>query len=204
MDERKETRGQSMLEIAIILPILLILLFGVAEAGFGLRNYLVVVNANREGTRLGSRGRFTEQEIAARVVSSGGVVRREGVDVPFLRTMGPDPNTGIIITRIDLDANGAVLLQSTYISGVIAENGSVRAILQSDSKISATQVLSRQIAATQQINAMREAQDYDKLKNQFVIVETFFLHHPLGRGLVPDPWVMYTHTEMRIVTNRGE
>ncbi len=53
---RSAERGQSLAEFALILPILLILIFGVIEFGMVLRSYIEVTNATREGARLASIG----------------------------------------------------------------------------------------------------------------------------------------------------
>ena len=44
-------KGQSLVETAIILPILLLLFLGVIEVGWAIRGYLVLVNVNRESVR---------------------------------------------------------------------------------------------------------------------------------------------------------
>ena len=48
--------GQSLAEMALVLPILLILIFGVIEFSMALRSYIVVTNATREGARYGALG----------------------------------------------------------------------------------------------------------------------------------------------------
>jgi len=45
-------RGQSLVEIAIALPVLLILLSGMVEFGFMLNYYLSLLDATREAARL--------------------------------------------------------------------------------------------------------------------------------------------------------
>ena len=52
----KNEKGQSLVEFAIILPILLLLLFGIAEFGIMLNSYLTIQNVAREGARLGIIG----------------------------------------------------------------------------------------------------------------------------------------------------
>jgi Flp pilus assembly protein TadG len=47
-------RGQSLVEAALVLPILLILFLGIAEVGFFLFAQVQVANATREGARYGS------------------------------------------------------------------------------------------------------------------------------------------------------
>ena len=52
--------GQSLVEMALVMPILLLMLIGVFEVGWALRAYLVLSNVNREGTRFAARGRYLD------------------------------------------------------------------------------------------------------------------------------------------------
>jgi hypothetical protein len=58
-------RGQSMVELALTLPFLVLLFVGVVEVAFLTRTYLAVLEASREGARLGARGsaNFDNNEI---------------------------------------------------------------------------------------------------------------------------------------------
>ena len=56
MNSIKNQKGQSLVEFAIILPILLLLLFGIAEFGIMLNSYLTIQIVPREGARLGIVG----------------------------------------------------------------------------------------------------------------------------------------------------
>jgi hypothetical protein len=83
-------RGQSLVELALTLPLLLLMFAGLIEIGAALRNYLVVVNANREGTRFAARGRWFDSDeevdfIFRRVVAAAGIEQRGGDLVQFLR-----------------------------------------------------------------------------------------------------------------------
>ncbi len=53
-------KGQSLVELALTLPILLLLLLGVFEVGWALRSYLVLVNVNREAARFAARGVYLD------------------------------------------------------------------------------------------------------------------------------------------------
>ncbi len=217
MNGRRVSRGQGLVEFAIILPILLLLLLGVVEMGYLLRNYLVVVNADREACRFAARGRFSDEAVIARAVNAGGVIRINGQDVPILRPdpLSTDPNTAIIVTHIPIDSNGHVdaVSVTTAVSGVISTGPySVTLVQPSDSTISLTIVTQHQGDATQSINATREAAGYEKMDNNIVVVEIIFMHYPmfgkmlsrLSAGIVPEPpWIIHTHTEMRVVTDRG-
>lgn len=52
----REERGQSLVEVALFLPILLIILVGIVEVSHALTAYLVIANAAREGARFGAAG----------------------------------------------------------------------------------------------------------------------------------------------------
>lgn len=54
----KNQKGQSLVEMALITPILLILFIGVFEVGWVLRGFIVLSNANREATRFAAKGTY--------------------------------------------------------------------------------------------------------------------------------------------------
>ncbi len=54
----KPAKGQSLVEMAIIAPILIFMLIGVFEVGWVLRGYLVLLNTNREITRYSIRPNY--------------------------------------------------------------------------------------------------------------------------------------------------
>lgn len=53
---RRREEAQSLAEFALILPIFLILVFGIIDFGMGLRAYITVAQATREGARYGTVG----------------------------------------------------------------------------------------------------------------------------------------------------
>lgn len=55
-------QGQSLVEMAIILPVLLLMFLGVFEVGWALRGYLTLVNMDREITRFSARGIYLDFE----------------------------------------------------------------------------------------------------------------------------------------------
>ena len=124
-----------------------------------------------------------------------------------MRTHGTEENTGIIVHHFLMDSAGAVPTYTTYVSGVLPSGGSgLTPILAGDTHISRTQVIDRHGPATQSINATREEAGYERMPNHIVVVEVFFMHHPLWDNPfvpLPDPWMMRAHTEMRVVTDRG-
>ena len=67
-------RGQSLVEFALVLPVFLILIFGIVDFGLGLRAWITITNAAREGARVGAvRGDC--EAIENQVIStSGGLI----------------------------------------------------------------------------------------------------------------------------------
>lgn len=60
----REDRGAAAVEFALVVPILLVVLFGIIDFGFAINRYAIVNNAAREGVREASLG-ATEAEIRA-------------------------------------------------------------------------------------------------------------------------------------------
>jgi hypothetical protein len=215
MDKRRAEAGQGLVELAIILPVLLILLFGLVEMGYALRDYLVVVNACREGCRFAARGRFTQEDVVDRVVNSGSRIQLGAYDYPFLRTEPIetevegtllDPNTAIIVTNVPTDVAGEPLTVTVESEGVLPdEAGGVRAVSGADTKISVEEIVERHRDVTQEVNDAREAAGYERMGNHVVTVEVYYMHRPLWNNPfvpLPDPWMMYAQAEMRVVTDR--
>jgi Flp pilus assembly protein TadG len=199
MGRRKE-RGQSVVELALILPLLIVIAIGVVEAGYAMRNHLVVSAANREGIRFAARGRFTEASVADRVIAAGGVGRQP--DTTFLRSAGDTPNTGIILTHIPIQADGTVLTRTVYVSGTVSFS-ETRQVTTADSRVDAAGVISRTVSTADQINDDREAAGYERLSSDIIVLEVFYEHETLWvTHFVPSsPWMMYTRSVMRVVSD---
>jgi Flp pilus assembly protein TadG len=57
----KNQRGQALVEFAIVLPILLLLVMGIAQFGMMFNSYLSLQNASRDGARAGAVGNSTTE-----------------------------------------------------------------------------------------------------------------------------------------------
>ena len=55
--------GQAVVEMALVLPIFVVLLSGVIEVGDAINSYLTVIDASRDGARLASKGQATDAQI---------------------------------------------------------------------------------------------------------------------------------------------
>lgn len=57
----KKRKGQSLVETALVLPVILLLLTAIIDFGLLFNHYLIVSNASREGARGASLGNTNEQ-----------------------------------------------------------------------------------------------------------------------------------------------
>lgn len=65
---RGET-GAELVELAVVLPLLLILIAGIVDFGFLLQSFQVVTNAAREGARIGVLPGYNTADVQGRVAS---------------------------------------------------------------------------------------------------------------------------------------
>lgn len=63
----KEEKGQSLVELALVLPFLLLILLGIIQFGFVLSGQITVTSAAREGARLAATG-ATDATVRERVL----------------------------------------------------------------------------------------------------------------------------------------
>jgi len=54
----KREHGQDLIELALVLPLLLIIMMGVLDLGRAFNTYMVLTNGAREGARLGARNPY--------------------------------------------------------------------------------------------------------------------------------------------------
>lgn len=196
----RKAHGQSVVEFAIVLPLLLLLIAGLLAIGQVLHSYVTAMAANREGVRFAARGRFDDAIIAQRVVTAGGVITIGGGTVPRLRTVGTDSNTGIIITHIPIRDDGTVLSTTVYVTGTVAFT-ETRPVNSMDSRVDIEEIINRNAPTTVAINDLREDAGYERLSDEIVILEVFYAHRtPLRLNFfaLREPFMLYTHSAMRV------
>jgi Flp pilus assembly protein TadG len=66
---RRGESGSELVELAVVLPLLLILIAGIVDFGFLLQSFEVVTNAAREGARVGVLPGYGTTDIQGRVAS---------------------------------------------------------------------------------------------------------------------------------------
>lgn len=80
---KRERRGQAMVELAIVLPILLLVLMGIIDFGRIYQGYLVVTTAAREGARQAAVG-ASDSAITATVLAAATSLPEAAVKVQVL------------------------------------------------------------------------------------------------------------------------
>jgi Flp pilus assembly protein TadG len=65
---KRSERGSSLVETALIAPVLLIILFGIADAGRAFSSYITMTNAVREGARYAARRPLETENIQAKTL----------------------------------------------------------------------------------------------------------------------------------------
>ena len=85
----KRTRGQGLVEFALILPLLLLLMMGIVEFGYVFIVYTSVFNAAREGARHGIVHGLDEPGIRARTEQMLLLVDHNEVDITISYDSGP-------------------------------------------------------------------------------------------------------------------
>jgi Flp pilus assembly protein TadG len=87
---RHGRRGQSLVEFAVILPVFLLILAGIIDFGLGLYSQMTVINAAREGARLGvvEPGNIAGIDARVQAMSAGLDKSRLTVDISCQRPVG--------------------------------------------------------------------------------------------------------------------
>jgi len=110
------SRGASAVEFAIILPLLVLLIFGIIEFSFALYDKAMITNASREGARVGIVYRIpavTDAEITGAVNNYLG---SHLITFGGKRPRGSDPVTGasVIVMRTGYSPGGELRVRIGY------------------------------------------------------------------------------------------
>jgi len=67
--KRRNEKGQSLVEFALVVPLVILILMAIIEFGFMFNAYITITNASREGARLGALG-SSDTSVVTRVVDT--------------------------------------------------------------------------------------------------------------------------------------
>ena len=112
----RNEKGASAVEFALVLPIFLMLVFGIFQFGIAFNNWIAITHAAREGARLAAVGQYDEQ----RVRDSAPSVAIESISVSGQDGAVGDPVTVIVAgnilnINIPFAGNWPVTLRSTAV-----------------------------------------------------------------------------------------
>ena len=96
-------RGQSLVEMAVIIPLLAFMFIGLIEVGWAIRGYLVLLTTNRETTRFAARGEYLNFE--GRDMPEEEVAGRVGYNSVFTHTNNILTNNRLALDLVDDQGN---------------------------------------------------------------------------------------------------
>ena len=73
----RSKRGQSLIELTLITPLMLLLVFGVVEVGSVISTYLTLTHTTREGANLTSRGTAPNTALDAIIAAAAPTIRND-------------------------------------------------------------------------------------------------------------------------------
>jgi Flp pilus assembly protein TadG len=97
----KSERGQTMTELALVLPLLVVLLFGIAQFGIAFNNYLTITDAARAASRKGAVSRTISNPkgtCESAGYAAGGNLKNPGTDFKVTCSSSWLPGTDLTVT----------------------------------------------------------------------------------------------------------
>ena len=75
----RSKKGQSLIELTLITPLMLLLVFGVVEVGSVISTYLTITHTTREGANLTSRGTNPNIALDAIIAAAAPTIRDDNL-----------------------------------------------------------------------------------------------------------------------------
>lgn len=208
-------KGQSLVEMAIITPLLIFLMIGVFEVGWALRSYLVLININREAARFAVRPYYLNFDDAVdpgwnTVLTQALISEGEMLDIDF-KDKGTmvmaylEVNTGEACNE-NLDKNNTCDCLNVYTATIkIPRTNPTFTITYGPSQTTHFdyEMIATELALNNRIkNCDFVRKGFAAKGDGMVIVEMWFqqpqlLGFPLISNPFTDPVPMYAHTIMR-------
>jgi len=114
----KQSDGQTMVELALILPVLLLLSFGVIEYSRSILTKNIITNMSREGANLAARTQTDQQTIMTAIATTADPLDMGTNGMIFItEVMGKKDGTGTV--------NPIVQVQYRYVNGGYSANSMV-------------------------------------------------------------------------------
>lgn len=193
------SKGQALVETAIILPLLIFLLIGVFEVGWALHSYLILTNANREAARFAVRQNyldFSSNDIGYEKVWTHTVESIAG-QIPFNEATGD-----MIISYLTVQATCTGTFTLTTPAQVPTYTWTYPATSTRQTLLDYNQLGQEMIAQQVKYACANQYTAKAILPNNVVHVELWFRHKqlfgfPLISNPLTDPIEEYAHTAFR-------
>jgi len=105
---RSSSKGQSLVEFSLALPVLLLLVFGIIDFGLGIKSYISLTNAVREGARYAAVGNaagtaldcdgVTSDTVYGRVCYTANGLNLDNLEPSVSYPNGQNPGDSVIVT----------------------------------------------------------------------------------------------------------
>ncbi|MEK6265098.1 MAG: pilus assembly protein [Clostridium sp.] len=118
MKSLKNEKGQSLVEFAILLPLLLLIIMGIFEFGLMLNSYLTIHNSAREGARLGIVA-GSNLEISELISNISPTLDTENLIVNITPAEGIRKSGGTLTVEVIYDYQVTIPIISNILSGVV-------------------------------------------------------------------------------------
>jgi Flp pilus assembly protein TadG len=106
--------GQSLVEFAVVLPVFLLILAGIVDFGLGLYSQMTVINAAREGARLGIVQPGDTPAITARVQAMATGLDQTKLTVPAPVCLRPVGSAFVACSNPPWQSGDAVVVKVDY------------------------------------------------------------------------------------------
>ena len=112
-------RGAELIEMALILPLLLLIVVGISDFGFLFARYEVLTNAAREGARIAVLPSYTTTDVQSRVCA---YLSTGGVPTTNCTTGTGNPLIAVAPATIPLPTPGATPVSATSVTLTYTHN----------------------------------------------------------------------------------
>jgi len=182
--------GQSLVETALLFPVLLIIFSGLVEVGFWLASYLVVVDAARNAARFSSDGFYQMRDSDTNCASTHDFFRQAACAV-LTELVQERPRLSLDPAADDIVVSAVSILHGSGVTARFPNATGWSYYGNFSSRLS-----------NSDINSML---DTSAPSSGMVIVEVFYHHHqrlklPWIQAFMPDPILIYGYAVMPLVS----
>jgi Flp pilus assembly protein TadG len=117
--DRRRRRGQSLVEFAVVLPVFLLILAGVLDFGLGLYSQMTIINAAREGARLGVVEPGNVSAIHDRVLGMSAGLDASSLTITTTCLRPTSPSTFVACTSPQWQSGDSVKVKVDYVYRMI-------------------------------------------------------------------------------------